>query len=153
VWKGHGEKMDLIKTANELANLMNEKGLSFIRVRDGKTEVEIGSGGGSVSAAIPVSAPVAVNETSAPVQPVQAAVAGGNYVKSPIIGTFYSAPAPDKPAFVKAGDKVEVGQVVCIVESMKLMNEITSEFGGTVAEILVKDGEAVEFGKELIRIQ
>lgn len=77
----------------------------------------------------------------------------GTFIKSPIIGTFYAAAAPGKPPFVSVGDKVSKGDVVCIVESMKLMNEITSEFDGVVKEVLVSDGEAVEFDQPLIRVE
>lgn len=76
----------------------------------------------------------------------------GKIVKSPIIGTFYAAAAPGKPAFVSIGSKVAKGSVLCIVESMKLMNEINSEFDGTVAEIYVSDGQAVEFDQPLFRL-
>lgn len=76
----------------------------------------------------------------------------GKIIKSPIIGTFYAAAAPGKPAFVSVGSKVKKGNVVCIVESMKLMNEINSEFDGTVAEIYVGDGQAVEFDQPLFRL-
>lgn len=76
----------------------------------------------------------------------------GRIIKSPIIGTFYAAAAPGKPAFVSVGSKVAKGGVVCIVESMKLMNEITSEFDGTVAEIFVNDGESVEYDQPLFRL-
>lgn len=84
---------------------------------------------------------------------VQKEVKAGNLIKSPIIGTFYSAAAPDKPAFVSVGSKVTKGKVVCIIESMKLMNEITSEFDGTITEILVSDGEAVEFDQPIMRVE
>ena len=77
----------------------------------------------------------------------------GNIVKSPIVGTFYASPSPDKPAFVKTGDSVNAGDVVCIIESMKLMNEINSEFSGKVAEIYVNNGETVEYGQKLMRIE
>ena len=77
----------------------------------------------------------------------------GNFITSPIIGTFYTSPAPEKPCFVKVGDTVNVGDVVCIIESMKLMNEITSEFSGRVAEVYVDNGESVEFGQKLMRIE
>ncbi len=77
----------------------------------------------------------------------------GNIVTSPIVGTFYAAPSPEMPPFVKLGDIVNAGDVVCIIESMKLMNEINSEFSGRVAEIYVNDGEPVEFGQKLIRIE
>ncbi|MCX4355236.1 MAG: acetyl-CoA carboxylase biotin carboxyl carrier protein [Oscillospiraceae bacterium] len=79
--------------------------------------------------------------------------AAGNIITSPIIGTFYSSPAPEKPAFVKVGDNINVGDVVCIIESMKLMNEINSEFSGRVAEIYVNNGDAVEYGQKIMRIE
>lgn len=77
----------------------------------------------------------------------------GNYVTSPIIGTFYSSPSPEKPSFVKIGDTVSAGDVVCIIESMKLMNEINCEFSGKVAEIYVNNGDSVEYGQKLMRIE
>ena len=79
-------------------------------------------------------------------------VAEGNIVESPLVGTFYAAPAEDAQAFVKVGDRVEKGQVLGIVEAMKLMNEIESDYSGTVAEILVNNQEGVEYGQPLFRI-
>ncbi len=76
----------------------------------------------------------------------------GNVVKSPMVGTFYLKPSPTSEPYVSIGQKVSKGDVLCIVEAMKLMNEIESEFDGEIAEILVKDGEAVEYGKPLFRI-
>lgn len=94
------------------------------------------------------------NAPAASAETVEKAAApdSGKLVKSPIIGTFYAAAAPGKPSFVNVGTKVEKGNVLCIVESMKLMNEITSEFDGTVAEIYVSDGQAVEFDQPLFRL-
>lgn len=77
----------------------------------------------------------------------------GNIITSPIVGTFYAAPSPEKPPFVKPGYTVNAGDVVCIIESMKLMNEINSEFSGKVAEIYAKDGQPVEYGQKLMRIE
>ena len=74
-------------------------------------------------------------------------------IKSPMVGTFYSKPAPDKDEFVRVGDIVKKGQVVCIVEAMKLMNEIESEFDGKVIEICVKDGDVVEYGMPVFKIK
>lgn len=74
-------------------------------------------------------------------------------IKSPMVGTFYASSSPDKPPYVKVGDKIKKGQVVCIVEAMKLMNEIESEFDGEIAEICIKDGEMVEYGKPLFKIK
>ena len=78
---------------------------------------------------------------------------GGNIVKSPIVGTFYQSPSPDKPPFVKVGDKVKKGDVIMIIESMKLMNEIQSDFDGVVDRILVSDGQAVEYDEPIMIIK
>jgi acetyl-CoA carboxylase biotin carboxyl carrier protein len=77
----------------------------------------------------------------------------GTVVKSPIVGTFYTAPSPDKPAFAEVGKNVKRGDTLYIVESMKLMNEVASECDGTVAEIFVKNGQAVEYGQPIMRIE
>ena len=77
----------------------------------------------------------------------------GNIVKSPMVGTFYLRPDPNSAPYVEVGKTVKKGDVLCIIEAMKLMNEIESEFDGTIAEILVKDGEMVEYGKPLFRIK
>jgi acetyl-CoA carboxylase biotin carboxyl carrier protein len=76
-----------------------------------------------------------------------------DYIKSPMVGTFYQAPAPGKPPYVKVGDKVRAGQTVCIVEAMKIMNEITAEFDCEIVEILVEDGQAVEFDTALFKVK
>lgn len=81
------------------------------------------------------------------------AVKEGNVVKSPMVGTFYSKPSPNSESYVKVGQKVKKGDVLCIIEAMKLMNEIESEFDGEVVEILVKDEESVEYGKPLFVIR
>lgn len=91
----------------------------------------------------PVSESVQPQESSQP----------GKVIKAPIVGTFYQASAPDQPAFVSVGDTVKAGEVVCIIEAMKFMNEVTSDISGTVTEILVQDGDFVEFGQELFRVQ
>lgn len=77
----------------------------------------------------------------------------GNIVKSPMVGTFYIKPSPTAEAYVEVGKEVKKGDVLCIIEAMKLMNEIESEYVGTIAEILVKDGETVEYGTPLFRIR
>ena len=100
-----------------------------------------------VPAAAPVSAP-ADAEASAAVS--AESEVKGNVVKSPLVGTFYAAPAEDADPFVKVGDSVKEGQVLAIVEAMKLMNEIESDFTGTVTEILVENGQAVEYGQPLL---
>lgn len=79
--------------------------------------------------------------------------AGTKRIKAPIVGTFYQSSAPDQPPYLKVGDTVAVGDVVCIIEAMKFMNEVTSDVSGTVTEILVEDGQFVEFGQELFCVQ
>ena len=97
------------------------------------------------------SAQVAVME-SVKEKSVTEEVKSGNIVKSPMVGTFYSKSSPTSNPYVEIGAEVKKGTVLCIVEAMKLMNEIESEFNGKIAEILVKDGEAVEYGQPLFRI-
>lgn len=77
----------------------------------------------------------------------------GLFVTSPIVGTFYRAPKPDAPPFVEVGDEVKVGQTLCIIEAMKLMNEVKSEYNGIVKQILVENGEPVEYGQPLFVIE
>jgi acetyl-CoA carboxylase biotin carboxyl carrier protein len=77
----------------------------------------------------------------------------GIFVTSPMVGTFYSRPAPDQPAFSKAGDAIQENSVVCIIEAMKVMNEVKAQVAGKVVEVLVKDGQSVEFGTRLFRIE
>ena len=93
----------------------------------------------------------------APQPHAQAVAAAGNddnatYITSPMVGTFYTAPSPESDAFVKVGDSVQPDTVACIIEAMKIMNEIQSEESGVVAEILVEDGQPVEFGQRLYRL-
>ena len=101
-------------------------------------------------AATPAAASVGAAETASAAE--TPAAPAGNVVKSPLVGTFYAAPAEDAAPFVKVGDSVKEGQVLAIVEAMKLMNEIESDFSGTVTEILVENGQAVEFGQPLFVI-
>ncbi|MBU8895967.1 acetyl-CoA carboxylase biotin carboxyl carrier protein [Corallococcus sp. H22C18031201] len=91
--------------------------------------------------------------TPAAAAPEKAAEKPGLVISSPFVGTFYRTPAPDQPAFVDVGSVVKKGQILCIVEAMKLMNEIESEVSGRVAEILVENGRPVEFGQSLFRIE
>ena len=88
----------------------------------------------------------------APPSPVAGAAEPGTFVSSPFVGTFYSAPSPEANPFVEVGETVRKGQVVCIVEAMKLMNEIESEADGRIAEILVQNGQHVEYGQHLFRL-
>ena len=102
-------------------------------------------------AAVPVVAPAAAGP--GPSAPPPAAEEGLHTVKSPIVGTFYEAPSPGAPPFVKAGDTVEVGQVLCIVEAMKLLNEIESDVAGEIVKKLASNGQPIEYGQELFVIR
>ena len=105
----------------------------------------------------PVAAPAALPapvEAPAPVAaPVAAPTSSGTTVKAPIVGTFYQSSSPDAAAFVKVGDQVEVGKILCIIEAMKLMNEIEAEVAGTVRQILVQNASPVEYGQPLFIIE
>ena len=104
--------------------------------------------------AIPTTMPtIQVNTENNVVKEQQKCEENYKLIKSPMVGTFYSKPAPDKDAFVKVGDTVKKGQVVCIVEAMKLMNEIESEFDGEIVEVCVNDGDVVEYGMPLFKIK
>ena len=120
-------------------------GAGHLRVR--RAVVREGGASGSGASSAPASPrPIALTP------PVEAKGEAGTFVSSPFVGTFYRAPSPEAPSFVEVGQAVRKGQVVCIVEAMKLMNEIESESDGRVEEILVKNGEHVEYGQHLIRI-
>jgi acetyl-CoA carboxylase biotin carboxyl carrier protein len=97
--------------------------------------------------------PATPGVASAAPSPAKAEPKPGHVVTSPFVGTFYRTPAPDQPAFVEVGTQVRKGQVLCIVEAMKLMNEIEAEVAGRVAEVLVENGQPVEFGQALFRIE
>jgi acetyl-CoA carboxylase biotin carboxyl carrier protein len=97
--------------------------------------------------------PVALSATAAPAAAAPAPEEGLHSVKSPIVGTFYEAPSPGAPPFVKPGDTVEVGQVLCIVEAMKLLNEIESDVAGEILKKLAGNGQPIEYGQELFVIR
>lgn len=133
-----------------------------------KIKIKRGSGGQPVITSAPLSAhpfpsSAAPSQASAPVAQAPAAPssssasgaeeAGFAYVKSPMVGTFYRSPSPENPVFVETGAKVEEKTVVCIIEAMKIMNEIQSETKGTVVEILVENGQPVEYGQRLFKIK
>jgi len=104
----------------------------------------------STEAARPAAAP-ATSAAAAPAEPAEEA--GLHIVKSPIVGTYYEAPSPGSPPFIKVGDEVTVGQVLCIVEAMKLMNEIESDVAGEVVKILVTNNQPIEYGQSLFAIR
>ena len=98
-------------------------------------------------------APFEAQEPAVPETQPEASSENGHVLKSPIVGTFFAAPSPDAPSFVNVGDQVHVGQVLCIVEAMKLMNEIESEFAGEIVRIHVENGQPVEYGQPLFTIK
>lgn len=152
------ETNSLSDAVKEFIGIMKDSGLSYMYVKNDKFEIELGQKNPPpVPPVMPAMPPMAM--AAAPAAAPQTAPAAapaadtGKSIKSPIVGTFYSAPSPTKPPFVKVGDKVSEGDTVCIVESMKVMNEIQADISGTVKSIAVKDGEAVEFGQPLIIIE
>jgi acetyl-CoA carboxylase biotin carboxyl carrier protein len=111
-------------------------------------------GGTPAPVAAPVAAaPVSLTPAAEPVVAEADPWAGAHVVKSPIVGTFYDAPSPDAPPFVQVGDTVAVGKVLCIVEAMKLMNEIESDAAGKVVHVFVKPGQPVEYGQPLFAVK
>lgn len=152
------ETNSLSDAVKEFIGIMKDSGLSYMYVKNDKFELELGQKNPPpappVMPAMPPMAMAAAPAAAPQTAPAAAPAADtGKSIKSPIVGTFYSAPSPTKPPFVKVGDKVSEGDTVCIVESMKVMNEIQADISGTVKSIAVKDGEAVEFGQPLIIIE
>ncbi|MBT4975535.1 acetyl-CoA carboxylase biotin carboxyl carrier protein [bacterium] len=134
-----------IRKIKKLIEMLQESDLMEIEVKEGEESVRIARGGQMISHSSQLSPPIIETVAS----PIATETLGAS-ITSPIVGTFYRKPAPDKPAFIEVGDHVNVGDVVCIIEAMKMMNEIKSEFSGTVTAIKVDDGEPVEFDQQLI---
>ena len=128
-----------------------------------KIKIKRGSGGQPIISAAPQSAhpfPVVAEAAPSASRPAAAVPttpggdeAGFTYVKSPMVGTFYRSPSPENPSFVENGSKVEEKTVVCIIEAMKIMNEIQAETKGTVVEVLVENGQPVEYGQRLFKVR
>jgi len=140
-----------IREIKDLINLMNEHGLTEIELESEGTKIKLKKSNGHV---VLDETPAAATRREAAdgAASTTAAAKSGQTIKCPMVGTFYAAPAPDADPFLKIGGKVEVGQVVCIIEAMKLMNEIKSEIRGTVTEIHINNGDAVEFGQALFSV-
>ena len=146
-------KIDL-DSIRELTDLAVEKDLSELEYENSGQRIRIVRQGPAVAAAASP-APAAAQPAPAAAPAETEAAAGGDsasYIESPMVGTFYASPAPDAPPFVQTGDRIEKGRTVCIVEAMKLMNEIEADVGGIVAERLVENGQGVEFGQRLFKI-
>lgn len=147
-----------IRKVKKLIELLEESNINEIEIKEGEESVRI-SRGSSVVAAAPMAAPIAAAPVAAPAAaPVQETAApeapktSGHVVKSPMVGTFYSSPSPSSPSFVEVGQTVKVGDVLCIVEAMKMMNQIEADKAGVVEAILVEDGQPVEFDQPLVTI-
>jgi acetyl-CoA carboxylase biotin carboxyl carrier protein len=157
----------------ELIEMVAENGLQGVeidrsgfrvRIEGRPAEVMAAAPAAALAAAPPASpsapqapasrpAAAAAEEVPAQEEAPSAAAAGAHVLASPIVGTFYASPNPDAPPFVRIGDRVEVGQVLCIVEAMKLMNEIEADANGVVVEVYPKNAQPVEFGEPLFAIQ
>ena len=150
----HNELMSAVK---EYIELMKESGLGYIKVKNDKFEIELGEKPAPMppmppmmpAMGAPAAAPAPANAPAPEAKPP----VSGKVVKSPIVGTVYASPAPDKPPYVTVGKEVHKGDVLFIIESMKLMNEVTSEFDGRIAEIYLNDAETVEFDQPIMRIE
>ena len=147
-----------IRKVKKLIELLEESNIGEIEIKEGEESVRISRHGNQPAApmaytapapaAAPAPAETAASEPAAPA----AAPATDNAVLSPMVGTFYRAPSPDAASFVEVGQTVRVGDVLCIVEAMKMMNQIEADRAGTVTAIHVENGEAVEFDQPLISI-
>ncbi len=145
-----------VSEIRRLIRLVQRTGIGEVELRSGPRAIRIAATG-VVPAAMPAAhaaapsraAEPAARETAAPAAQAERTVA----ITSPMVGTFYRAPAPDADPYIEVGDSVDIGQTVCIVEAMKLMNEIQSEVKGRVVKILVENSQPVEFGQPLYQIE
>lgn len=152
-----------IRKVKKLIELIEASDVAEIEIKEGEESVRISRMSSfhnaaqtiQVAHAAPVvaAAPAAVAAAiTAPVAAAVAAAVAGNVIRSPMVGTFYRSPAPGSPHFVEVGKTVKVGDVVCVVEAMKMMNQIEADHAGVIEAILVQDGEPVEFDQPLVRI-
>lgn len=151
-----------IKEIKELLELMAEHNVGEIEIEKDNAKIKLRkmpSGGVMVQSTPQMMAPMqpvlpTPAQASAPAAAAQAVDEEGvTIVRSPMVGTFYASPAPDQPAYVSVGKVVKDGDVLCIIEAMKLMNEIKSELSGTVIEILVQNGQTVEYDQPILKIK
>ncbi|CUB02471.1 acetyl-CoA carboxylase biotin carboxyl carrier protein [Marinomonas fungiae] len=144
-----------IRKIKKLIELLEESNVYEIEIKEGEEAVRISRGGAPVAAPQVYAAPAPVAApapTAAPeAAPAEAAIVGHS-VNSPMVGTFYQSPAPGAKSFIEVGQKVNVGDTICIVEAMKMMNQIEADKAGTIGAILVSDGEPVEFDQPLVTI-
>ncbi len=145
-----------IRKVKKLIELLEESNINEIEIKEGEESVRISRGSNLVAAplaAAPVAAaPVAAVAAPAPVAAPVIPPVNNNALKSPMVGTFYRSPSPTSPAFIEVGSTVKVGDPICIVEAMKMMNQIEADKAGVVEAILVEDGQPVEFDQPLVSI-
>ena len=148
-----------LKEIRKIVELMDQHELSYFHLKEEGVDLKMKKGVDIVQvaqASMPAAAPAAPAAPAAAAAPAggeaAAAAPAGNAITAPMVGTFYSASSPDAPAFVNVGDSISEGQTICIIEAMKVMNEIKAETSGTVTTIVAKDGEPVQFGDALFQI-
>ncbi len=152
-----------IRKVKKLIELLEESNIDEIEIAEGEESIRISRTSKNAMAQMPypmpmqmaAPAPVEIPSAATPLAapaPAAAPEVSGHSVKSPMVGTFYSSPSPTSPSFVEVGQKVNVGDVVCIVEAMKMMNQIEADKSGTVTAILAENGQAIEFDQPLITI-
>ena len=153
-----------IRKVKKLIELLEESNIGEIEIKEGEESVRISRHGAQQAAPVAYAPPAPVAAAPAPSAPAPAetpaaesaapaaAPVADNAVLSPMVGTFYRSPSPEAPSFVEVGQTVRVGDVLCIVEAMKMMNQIEADRAGTVTAIHVENGEAVEFDQPLISI-
>ena len=152
-----------LKDIKGIVDLMKKNSVSEFEMEEGDFKIKLKRKGADVESPVMVAAAAPLPEVAAPapapVTPAPAAASApapapeGPEVKSPMIGTFYRKPSPDADSYVEVGSVVEPDTVVCIIEAMKVMNEIKAEVKGAIAEVLVEDGKPVEYGQALFRIE
>ena len=147
-----------IRKVKKLMELLEQSGMAEIEIKEGEESVKISRFGNAPQMTSTVAQQPAAIVTPSQAAPISTTLgkdsqANGDLISSPMVGTFYSAPSPSAQPFVSVGQHVNKGDTVGIIEAMKIMNQIEADHSGTVVEILVKDGEAVEFGQALIVIQ
>ncbi|SFV79160.1 Biotin carboxyl carrier protein of acetyl-CoA carboxylase [hydrothermal vent metagenome] len=144
-----------IRKVKKLMELLEKSGMAEIEIHEGEESVRISRyGDAPVALAAPVAAPPVAAPVAAPAEADDSVpTVDGHPINSPMVGTFYGAASPTSDAFVKVGQHVNQGDTICIVEAMKIMNQIEADQSGTVTEISCNDGDAVEFGQTLVVIQ
>ena len=148
-----------IRKVKKLIELLEESNIDEIEIKEGEESVRISRNGAAALSMAAQAAPVYAPPAAPPPQPAPAAVAppveaspAGHLLNSPMVGTFYRSPSPSSPSFVEVGQTVKAGDVICIVEAMKMMNQIEADKAGTIAAILVENGQPVEFDQPLFSI-